>query len=270
MAKHAMCIGINDYPGTGSDLAGCVNDAQDWADALQARGFSVQRMFDSEATKANMVTAMKDLIGGAADGDSIIVTYSGHGTFVPDAEGDEPDARDEALCPYDIGQGNVLLDDEIHALFRRRRAGVKLVLISDSCHSGSVIRLAPREKKSDTPLPRFLPPAAWMPEDALPKNAKGEVLPRIGAGARAVALSAGGDLLMAGCQDQEYSYDARFSGRPNGAFTYYALQTLKTLRAGATYADWHAEIRRYLPGLSYPQSPQIFGPKRSRQFKVLE
>jgi len=27
MGKHALCIGIDDYPGTDSDLAGCVNDA---------------------------------------------------------------------------------------------------------------------------------------------------------------------------------------------------------------------------------------------------
>ena len=41
MTKRALCIGINDYPGTGSDLAGCVNDANDWGDALQGRGFEV-------------------------------------------------------------------------------------------------------------------------------------------------------------------------------------------------------------------------------------
>jgi hypothetical protein len=29
MAKHALCIGINDYPGTKMDLDGCVNDAKD-------------------------------------------------------------------------------------------------------------------------------------------------------------------------------------------------------------------------------------------------
>ena len=34
MAKYALCIGINDYPGTDSDLSGCVNDANDWAAAL--------------------------------------------------------------------------------------------------------------------------------------------------------------------------------------------------------------------------------------------
>ncbi|MGE5839594.1 MAG: caspase family protein, partial [Deltaproteobacteria bacterium] len=40
MAKRALCIGINDYPGTGSDLAGCVNDANDWAVLLKKRGFT--------------------------------------------------------------------------------------------------------------------------------------------------------------------------------------------------------------------------------------
>ena len=33
-------------------------------------------------------------------------------------------------------------------------------------------------------------------------------------------------LLMSGCQDLEYSYDARFGDRPNGAFTYYFLKEL--------------------------------------------
>ncbi len=31
MTKRALCVGINDYPGTNSDLSGCVNDAEDWA-----------------------------------------------------------------------------------------------------------------------------------------------------------------------------------------------------------------------------------------------
>ena len=39
MTKRALCIGINDYPGTGSDLSGCVNDAKDWAGMLTGRGF---------------------------------------------------------------------------------------------------------------------------------------------------------------------------------------------------------------------------------------
>jgi len=274
MAKKALCIGINDYPGTQNDLSGCVNDANDWAAVLQGRGFSVTSLLDAQATKAKMVAGMQGLIGGAKSGESVVITYSGHGTFVPDTSGDEPDGRDEALCPYDIDQGNVLIDDEIQQLFAQRAAGVKVVLLSDSCHSGSVIRWAPPDPDSTAPRPRFLPPAAWLPADKLPRDASGAVPTHMGGAAKPFAwlgglFLAGGDLLMAGCRDQEYSYDARFGNRPNGAFTYYALKTLKSLAAKATYAHWYTEIRKYLPGASYPQTPQIFGGKQARKFKIL-
>ena len=52
----------------------------------------------------------------------------------------------------------------------------------------------------------------------------------------------GGDLLLAGCQDTEYSWDTSFQGRPNGAFTYYALKTLRE-RKPATYDAWFNAIR---------------------------
>lgn len=271
MAKKALCIGINDYPGTANDLSGCINDAQDWSSALQARGFSVISLLDSAATKAGMITQMQRLIGEAQPGDSVVITYSGHGTWVPDDSGDEPDNRDEALCPHDINSGNALLDDEIQQLFAQRASGVRIVLISDSCHSGSVIRWAGPSAETEGPRVRFLPPAAWLPADRLPRAANGEVLARRETqSARLSGLAlASGDLLLAGCADTEYSYDARFQGRPNGAFTYYALKTLPTLPANATYADWYKAIRVYLPSSNYPQSPQLFGAKRNRRFRVL-
>jgi hypothetical protein len=271
MAKSALCIGINDYPGTQSDLSGCVNDAHDWAGVLEARDFSVTHLLDDQATKVNMVNAIRTQIEATQPGDSVVITYSGHGTFVPDTSGDEPDGRDEGLCPYDIRQGQVLLDDEIHALFAARPAGVRVVLISDSCHSGSVIRWAAPVADPRTPRPRFLPPSVWLPEDQLPRSGGGEVLSSLPRGAAAppwlgsLAL-ADGDLLMSGCQDHEYSYDAHFGGRPNGAFTYYAL---KSLSDGMSYAEWYRHIRDYLPGASYPQTPQIFGSKQAKGVAVL-
>ena len=65
MARNALCIGINNYPGTQMDLQGCVNDANDWAAALAERGFKVAKLLDEQATKAAMVAAMNDLIGKA-------------------------------------------------------------------------------------------------------------------------------------------------------------------------------------------------------------
>lgn len=277
MAKKALCIGINDYPGTRMDLAGCVNDANDWAAVLGGRGFAVQQLIDAQATKSAMAAAIGALVSGAQSGDSLVITYSGHGTYAPDVSGDEPDGLDEALCPYDINKGNVLIDDEIHALFAKRKARVRIVLVSDSCHSGTVIRAAPADPDSEGARPRFMPMGAWLPEERLPRAADGRALgtaslfsassPWSGALARA-----GGDLLMAGCQEgpNNFSYDARFAGRANGAFTYYALKTLKTLPRGATYADWQRAIREYLPSANYPQSPQIMGSREARRFTVLD
>ena len=170
MSKKALCIGINDYPGTQNDLSGCVNDANDWAAALAARGFAVTKLIDAQATKAAMVSAISGLVGGAAKGDSVVITYSGHGTWVPDQNGDEPDGRDEGLCPWDIGSGKVLLDDEIAVLFAHRAAGVRVLLISDSCHSGSVTKGDSGDLDAGMPRARFLPPSVWMKAGELPAS----------------------------------------------------------------------------------------------------
>src|SRR5664279_3409843 len=141
--KNALCIGINNYPGTHMDLQGCVNDAQDWAAVLAARGYKTTLLLDDKATKAAMVDAMSKLITGGGKGDSLLITYSGHGTYQPDTDGDEVDGLDEALCPYDLQtNGSALIDDEIKVLFGARKGGVRLLLIADSCHSGTVTRAA--------------------------------------------------------------------------------------------------------------------------------
>lgn len=276
MAKRALCIGINDYPGTGSDLQGCVNDANDWAAVLGERGFSVQTLLDAQATKAAMVAAFEQLIASGDSGDVLVITYSGHGTVAPDSSGDEADGYDEALCPHDIHQGQVLLDDEIHELFDRRRAGVRLILISDSCHSGTVTRHAPADpdSRAQTRI-RYLPLASWLPEDQLPRGSCGRVLTTLPVqqvfSPWLPVVRSSGDLLMAGCQEgpDHYSYDANFNNRPNGAFTYVALRALKALPARATYRDWHAAIRRSLPSSDYPQKPQLVGTRSTLSSPIL-
>jgi hypothetical protein len=278
MARHALCIGVNNYPGTHMDLKGCVNDANGWAAELASRGFDVTKLIDEQATKAAMAAGFKTIIGGAASGDVVVITYSGHGTYVPDLDGDELDGLDEALCPYDLQTGGgPLIDDEIHALFAARKPGARLVLISDSCHSGTVTRAAaPDPDAEDAPRPRFMPMGNWLPADRLPRSASGRPVSSVpvssGSSPFARSMSRGlGDVLLSGCQEgpNNFSYDARISGKPSGAFTYYALKTLKALGANATYADWHKAINPgYLPSVSYPQSPQLVASTAARRQKI--
>jgi metacaspase-1 len=258
--KFALCIGINDYPGTDCDLHGCVNDANDWADELKERDFDVRMLLDSEATGAAIRAALHELLEGAGPGDTVFVTYSGHGTWVPDRDGDEADHRDEALCPYDIAANGPLVDDELFELFSDRRRGVRVVMASDSCHSGSVARYAPPAGTGSRRI-RYLPPGVFLSEEAA---AAARRIPRAYRGRPRHAA-----LLLAGCQDAEYSYDGTFNGRPNGAFTYAALSTLRQLPAGAGYRDWMRAICAVLPSQDYPQQPGLVGTSHQKAWPLL-
>jgi hypothetical protein len=271
MTLRALCIGINDYPGTDSDLAGCVNDASDWAAALRKRGFQVAMLRDRQATGAAIRKAIRDLLARCRPGDLALVQYSGHGSFVPDEDGDEPDGTDECLCPHDVTRKGPITDDELFELFSARPAGVKVVMISDSCHSGTVARFAPIRTPPTTAGPspprrtvRFLPPGVFLSRrEAAPLGARR-------AARRASPPGRYASLLLAGCQDTEYSYDAYFEGRPNGAFTFVALRALATLKKGATYRDWYKAIRRSLPSRQYPQTPNLYGSSAMRAWKVFQ
>jgi hypothetical protein len=270
MAMLALCIGINDYPGTGSDLAGCVNDASDWAAALKRRGFDVQMLLNRQATGAAIRSAIKTVVARAKPGDSVVVQYSGHGSFVPDQDGDEPDGTDECLCPYDVGRKGPITDDELFDLYSARQSGVKLLMISDSCHSGTVARFAPiitpptiKGGKAPQRKVRFLPPAAYLSQRQVAKLGLRRAYRKSSPPGRYAAL------LISGCQDTEYSYDAYFQGRPNGAFTFVALRALAGLSSKGTYQAWFKAIRKALPSQQYPQSPNLYGSSSMKRWKAL-
>lgn len=260
-AQKAVCIGINDYPGTGADLRGCVNDAHDWAETLGGRGYDVETVLDAEATRDTMLKVMHDTVTSASPGDRVVITYSGHGTWVPDEGGDEPDARDEALCPHDLQAAGPILDDELYEVFTDRERGVRVVLISDSCHSGTLARLAPATGDGVGTV-RYLAPEHFLSGKRLTRAARAAKAPM-----RGKARQSG--LVMAGCQDVEYSYDASFDGRPNGAFTYVARAALETLPSRATYGDWMTAVRRSLPSAAYPQTPRLDATRTQRRWQVL-
>jgi hypothetical protein len=245
--KRAICIGINNYPGIFNDLKGCVNDALDWSALLQGLGFDVSLMLDSQATRTSVKAALQGLVDATRAGDVAVFTYSGHGTQVTDFSSDEGDPYDEAICLYD---GNVI-DDELRAILQGIHPQATLVVISDSCFSGSVTRIA-----AEPAIPRFILPTVstagrtarrsfLFPETDMP------------------------EILITGCSDSEYSYDAEFDGRPNGAMTALALRVIKK-NPRVTYREFHTGLRQLLPSETYPQSPQLEGSDANKDRTLFE
>ncbi|MEO5741891.1 MAG: caspase family protein [Vicinamibacterales bacterium] len=260
MANRALCVGINNYPGTNMDLAGCVNDAKDWRELLETRGYLVDTLLDREATRARIVAALRDVIGHATGEDSVVFTFSGHGSWLPDDDRDEPDARDEMMCPHDVMSDQYLLDDELHDLFCTKAPEVRIYVVADSCHSGSVARYAsaPAEPDRAPVKARFLPPYMFARGNRMLERAID----------RAISAPAPTKLkfpavLFSGCQDTEFSYDASFNGRPNGALTRVAIDALQDGRI-TTPRALHDAIRDKLPAPSLPQTPQLFASREAR------
>ena len=118
-------------------LAGCINDCNDMRDLAAGMGFRTRQLIDAAATSGAVVAAIDRRREDAERaGDILLLTYSGHGSQVPDTMAEETDQLDETWVLWD----RQLLDDELYDLWCRFAAGVRILLISDSCHSGTVSR----------------------------------------------------------------------------------------------------------------------------------
>lgn len=154
--EYGLVVGINDYihlsasrvPGQHSDLEGAVNDATVIAAALRRRAVSLPEdrfLIDHRATAANFREAFERMANEAQPGDTLIITFAGHGGQEREnaAPFDEIDGRDETLMfadfdPKDARVGRIN-DDQLHALLKQYPQ-FRIILVMDSCHSAGLER----------------------------------------------------------------------------------------------------------------------------------
>jgi len=147
--KRAILIGIN-YTGQNGELSGCHNDVENISGYLQkVHGFPPDQMLrfldngvDHPPTKANLMSAFQRITAYSNPGDTVFLHYSGHGSRVPDEDGDEDDGYDETLVPVDFEQAGQIVDDDILSqLVQPLKSGVNMTCLMDACHSGTVMDL---------------------------------------------------------------------------------------------------------------------------------
>jgi metacaspase-1 len=255
------------YSGWEGPLAACEFDAHDMAAIARSKGIEPTVLLTKKATRAAMLSAMRAAAKALDTGDFFLLTYSGHGGQVPDTNGDEPDKQDETWCLYD-GQ---LIDDELYFELSRFQAGVRILVLSDSCHSGSVTRDIPPPPVPGQ-RPKALPPSVarrvYTEHQAFYDKLQADVaaaarthftdpdeaLAQVGGAAEATALVGRfkpAVVLISGCQDNQTSMD----GDHNGAFT---EQLLKVWNRGAFSGDYNAFHTRIRAALPRTQSPNLF------------
>lgn len=138
---HALVIGIDHYPG-GKNLFGAVNDArliERLAKDLQAT--TIKTLYDGEATRQSIFEAWSALQAQSKPGDTLLISFAGHGAQYASGDSKEIDGRDEyfVLGGHRQNACEVIVDNEWAALFDEARDR-KIVFVADACHSGTPSR----------------------------------------------------------------------------------------------------------------------------------
>ncbi len=261
-------VGAAAYGGWTGPLAACEFDANDMATLADSQGIKASVLLTKQATRARVLAAIRSAARSLRKGDLFFLTFSGHGGQVPDITGDEADKQDETWCLYD-GQ---LTDDELYFELSRFAAGVRILVLSDSCHSGTVTRArvpsvdpalgAARSKMMPIEVGRRVYAQHQPFYDKLQKKvAKSAGKPVVDPDTVLSSLSISGGrvsgivrkfkaavILIAGCQDNQTALD----GDRNGAFTARLMRVWNRGAFQGTYASFHSAIRAGMPATQTP------------------
>jgi hypothetical protein len=255
MAKGlSLHIGLNSvdpdhYQGWSGELLACELDANDMGLIAKSQSFAPKTLLTRQATRDAVTKALTAIAGKLNSGDTFFLSYSGHGGQLPDVDGDERDALDETWCLYD----GELLDDEIFFYLGRFDKGVRIIVLSDSCHSGSVLKEAflMEAARKTSPvryrcMPFGVPQRVYLANQDFynglgsdPKNKDAQ---------KKVKASA---LLISGCQDNQLSSDGEF----NGLFTAKLKQVWNGGKFDKNYSAFHKAIGDIMP---MEQTPNLF------------
>lgn len=169
--KFALLIGINQYKTYPTDkvrdLRGTNNDVALMKNLLvgtyqfkadETPNSPVKTLLNAQATqeaiRSNFKTQLIDnaksyfekmATKDAKDGATVVFYYSGHGSKLPDQNGDETDEIDETIVPHDsttnVQTQKDIRDDEFDVWFKElKNYTTNITFIFDSCHSGTVTR----------------------------------------------------------------------------------------------------------------------------------
>ncbi|MBN8545912.1 MAG: caspase family protein [Ignavibacteria bacterium] len=134
---YALVIGIDKYKGVWNPLRNAVNDAKAVEEVLaKDYGFDhVISLYNEEATRANIITALEQLIDSVKKDDNVLIFYSGHGEF-------NEKLNKGFWVPVDAttsSSAGYISNNDLQTFI----AGINskhTLLVSDACFSGDIFR----------------------------------------------------------------------------------------------------------------------------------
>ncbi len=236
MAKgYAVLVGLKgvdpaSYDGWdgASGCWGCELDVDNMDRILKSVGYQTNVIKTEAATRDKILSSLYRAAETMRKGDIFVFYYSGHGGQQPDFNNDEMDGKDETLVAYD----REVIDDKIHNALLKFTSGVRVVMISDSCNSGTNYRGMRTIKANENGI--FRPVARNSNKDV---SIKAQLIH------------------LAGCRDGFTS--AGYEG--GGAFTMALCAAWQNGAFKGTFKDFHSKICKEIRSSQKPQYSE-YGP----------
>ena len=259
----ALLVGINKYrSSTIKNLNGCVNDIQLLETFLKERYGNFDQhictLVDEQATRDNIIAGFENHLSQAKTGDYILFHFSGYGSLQKAATEFHHRHQigwDETLVCNDSrtnGSWDLADKEMAYLLHKLNDTGANIVLITDSCHSGSVFRgpgetvivnerLAPRAEEERS-LASYL--------DGVYLNAS-----------RPIDIPGANYLQLAASQRNESAWECMTSidneQRTHGLFTSRLIKTLQSSEKALGYLEAFTRTRSLISRSTYQQTPAL-------------
>ena len=267
---YALLVGIDNYPQPIKSLKGCVNDITAIETYLKNQIAGEWKLREprilrnEQATRKAIIDGFQNYLCQAGSDDIALFYYSGHGGQEKAPEEFwhlEPDRLDETLVCYDSRtKGNHdLADKELrYLLVQVAQKNPRVIVILDSCHSGSGTRNIPQgvrqapEDTRDRALSSFI-----FAEDATFKNLL-LTSSAVNQKKTGLDLPKGRHILLAACRDEQYAKEYQGDdGETRGAFSYFFLKSLEQTNGSLSYLDLARNIEALVKGKFPDQVPQL-------------
>lgn len=247
----SLHIGLNfvdpdHYEGWDGELAACEFDAKDMLALAKKQKITTNTLLlTEEATAAHVTLAIQSAAKKLKKGDLFFLTYSGHGGQVHDTNGDEDQTDKERMDETWVLYDRQLVDDELYDLWRLFKPGVRIVVLSDSCHSGTVVRVIP-DFISGGPRVRAMPHSVGKRVEKQHAQLYRGIQQAHPAAEKATVKAS--ILQISGCMDNQLSRD----GDRNGLFTGTMLKVWNKGKFAGNYRKFRDTIVSKMPDHQTP------------------
>jgi hypothetical protein len=202
--------------------------------ASQAGYRTIHVLCGADATREALNYQLASATQTLRAGQTLFVSFSGHGTKIRDIHGDERDGFDEAWCLYD----GIMVDDDLTGYWKLLDPGVRLCVVTDSSFGGGMGSLGESVYRS----------AGWdawrgVAQTEMPGTPLTMIAPAHDDGIQASVL------VLAAAREDQHARD--------GLYTRHLLAVWDGGRFRGSFLDLHRIVRDRVVAETPGQEPQI-------------